>query len=71
MSKKKKYDKWDIESAASTLRRAKEIEGDPELEQLAREQIKCDRDALNAILQEEELEEKTAKKLNKVFGDPS
>lgn len=66
---KKKYDEWEIRDAASTLKRAKAIEGDAELQKLAREHLQAERDALDAVLSDEEIEARAAKRLNDVFGD--
>lgn len=66
---KKKYDEWDIRDAANILKRAKSIASDPELDKLAREHLRAEREALDAVLSDDEIEARAAKRLNDVFGD--
>lgn len=59
------YDKWEVESAVSTMRRAAEIEADPKFLKVVVKEMNREADKLE---DKADLLVKTSKKLNKVFG---
>lgn len=59
------YDKWDVESAVSTMRRAAEIEADPKFLKVVVKEMNREADKLE---DKADLLVKTSAKLNKVFG---
>ncbi len=59
------YDKWDVESAVSTMRRAAEIEADPKFLKVVVAEMNREADKLEDTA---DLLVKTSKKLKKIFG---
>lgn len=59
------YDKWEVESAVSTMRRAAEIEKDPKFLAVVVKEMNKEADKLE---DKADLLVVTAKKLDKVFG---
>lgn len=59
------YDKWDVESAVSTMRRAAEIEADPKFLKVVVKEMNREADKLE---DKADLLVKTSAKLRKVFG---
>lgn len=67
--KKRGYDEWEVESAASTLRRASEVRMDPKLHELALKELEKEKEATEIALRQNAIEEKADKGLKKVFGE--
>ena len=59
------YDKWDVESAVSTMRRAAEIEADPKFLAVVVKEMNREADKLE---DKADLLVKTSVKLKKIFG---
>ena len=62
------YDKWDIESAAESLTRAKEIVADTKLHSLAIAHIANKIEQEQKVLQGENVEDKVRKKMKSTFN---
>lgn len=62
-------DKWEIESAASTLIEAEEIQKDPKMGPLALAEVKRRMECAQKVLSEADVESRAKKNLKKVYGD--
>ena len=62
-------EKWEVEDAARTLIRAREIVKDKDLYAKVKEKLKCQAQCAIEAAQDDKLTAKIKKRLNKVFGD--